>query len=101
MINPQYYKRGYVLGGMVVAVALIFLGRLLYLQVIDSSTKDKADGNALVRQTIYPSSGLIYDRNDSLIVFNQPVYDVMIIVREMRKGFDTLSFCSAMQISRE
>ncbi|MBQ7698191.1 MAG: penicillin-binding protein 2 [Paludibacteraceae bacterium] len=101
MINPQYYKRAYVLGGIVVAVALVFVGRLFYLQVIDTSTKDKADGNALVRQTIYPSRGLIYDRNDSLIVFNQPVYDVMIVVKEMRKGFDTLSFCHAMQISRE
>ena len=34
MINPQYYKRAYVLGGMVVAVALLFVGRLFYLQVI-------------------------------------------------------------------
>ena len=101
MINPQYYKRGYVFGGIVLAVALVFVCRLFYLQVIDSSTRDKADGNALVRQTVYPSRGLIYDRNDSLIVFNQPVYDVMVIVREMKKGFDTLAFCSAMQISRD
>jgi len=101
MINQQYYKRGYIIGGAVVLIALVFVCRLFYLQVIDSSTKDKADGNALVRQTIYPSRGLIYDRNDSLIVFNQPVYDVMVIVREMRKGFDTLSFCNAMQLTRK
>ena len=102
MINAQYYKRGYVLGAIVVGVALIFIGRLFYLQVIDTSTLDKSEGNALVRQTIYPSRGLIYDRNDSLIVFNQPVYDVMVVVRDMKNmGFDTLAFCNAMQISIE
>lgn len=101
MINTNYYKRAYVLGGIVVGVALIFVIRLFYLQVIDSSTKDKAEGNALVRQTIYPSRGLIYDRNDSLLVYNQPVYDIMLVVNEMKKGFDTLRFCRAMQITPE
>ncbi len=101
MISNKYYNRAYVIGGIVIAVALIFIGRLFYLQVIDSSTKDKADGNALVRQPIYPSRGLIYDRNDSLLVFNQSVYDVMVVVREMKSGFDTLSFCEALQLTRD
>ena len=101
MINSAYYKRAYVLKGIVAGVAFLFLARLFYLQVIDSSTKDKAEGNALVRQTIYPSRGLIYDRNDSLLVFNRPVYDIMLVVNEMKKGFDTLRFCSSLQITPE
>ena len=52
------------------------------MQIIDQSTKDQADNNALVRQTIYPSRGLIYDRNGELLVFNQPIYEITMTMRE-------------------
>ena len=58
-----------------VVVVLVYIIRLFYLQVIDQSTKNQADNNALVKQTIYPSRGLIYDRNGELLVFNQPIYE--------------------------
>ena len=98
MTNDRYYKRNWVISGIVIAVAVVFICRLFYLQVIDSSTKDKASKNALLNQTVYPSRGLIYDRNDSLLVFNQPVYDIMVVMREMGKDFDTLAFCTALDI---
>jgi len=103
MINDKYYNRHYVVGGIAIVIVLIYVIRLFYLQIIDQSTLDKAESNALVRQTIYPSRGLIYDRNDSLLVYNQPVYEVMLIVKEMNKKdklcFDTLSFCRALDIT--
>ena len=73
MINDRYHNRSIVLRGIVIAVASLLVLRLFYLQVIDSSKVDKADRNALYRQTIYPSRGLIYDRNGNLLVFNQSV----------------------------
>jgi len=99
MTNDRYYRRAFVMRGIVITIASILIMRLFYLQVIDKSTEDKADRNALYRQTVYPSRGLIYDRNDSLLVFNQSVYDVMLVFREMGEGFDTLGFCRALSLS--
>ena len=83
-----------------VEVVLVYIIRLFYLQIIDQSTKDQADNNALVKQTIYPSRGLIYDRNGELLVFNQPIYEITMVMREMGKDWDTTAFCQCLQISR-
>ena len=100
MINDQYYRRRYVISGIAIVIVLVYIIRLFYLQIIDQSTKDQADNNALVRQTIYPSRGLIYDRNGELLVFNQPIYEVTLTMREMGKEWDTTAFCHCLQISR-
>lgn len=93
-------KRKYVVGGFIVVIAIIYLIRLFGLQISDSKYKDYADNNAFLRKTVYPSRGLIYDRNDSLVVFNQPAYDVMMIPRDVH-DFDTLDFCNTLQITPE
>ncbi len=93
-------KRKYVIGGFIVVIVLIFIIRLFELQVCDSKYKQYADSNAFLRKTVYPSRGLIYDRNGELIVYNQPAYDVMMIPRDVQP-FDTLDFCNTLQISRE
>lgn len=99
MINDPTYKRRYVISGIAVVVVLVYIVRLFYLQVIDQSTKDQADNNALVKQTIYPSRGLIYDRNGELLVFNQPIYEVTMVMREMKQGWDTAAFCACLGIT--
>lgn len=100
MINDQNYRRRYVISGIAIVVVLVYIIRLFYLQIIDQSTKDQADNNALVKQTIYPSRGLIYDRNGELLVFNQPIYEITMVMREMGKDWDTTAFCQCLQISR-
>ena len=100
MINDQNYRRRYVISGTAIVVVLVYIIRLFYLQIIDQSTKDQADNNALVKQTIYPSRGLIYDRNGELLVFNQPIYEITMVMREMGKDWDTTTFCQCLQISR-
>ena len=93
-------KRKYVVGGFVAVLVLIFIVRLFELQVADNRYKENADSNAFLRKTVYPSRGLIYDRNGELIVYNQPAYDVMMIPRDVQP-FDTVDFCNTLQISRE
>jgi penicillin-binding protein 2 len=100
MINDLFYRRRYVISGIAIGVVLVYIMRLFYLQVIDQSTKDQADNNALVKQTIYPSRGLIYDRNGELLVFNQPIYEITMTMRDMGKDWDTTAFCHCLQISR-
>ena len=92
-------KRKWVIGGFIVVVVLIYVARLFQLQVMDSTYKANADSNAFLQKVIYPSRGLIFDRNDSLIVYNQPAYDLMLIPKDVHP-FDTVDFCSTLQITR-
>lgn len=99
MLNDQYYKRKYIIGGIATLIILVYIIRLFSLQIIDQSTKVKADKNALLRVSIYPARGLIYDRNGELLVANQPIYEVTMIVKEMTQNhFDTIGFCRALNI---
>ena len=43
--------------------AIIFVGRLISLQLISSSYKLLSDGNAVIENSIHPERGYIYDRN--------------------------------------
>ena len=100
MINDKNYNRRYVIASIAVVVVFTYIIRLFILQVIDQSTQGKAETNAQLRQTIYPSRGLIYDRNGELLVANQPIYEVTMIVKEMQSSeFDTLGFCEKLNIT--
>ena len=98
--NYNLEKRKYVIGGFIALIALIYLVRLFDLQINDSRYKQSADSNAFLKKTVYPSRGLIYDRNGELVVFNQPAYDVMLIPRDVQP-FDTLDFCATLNITPE
>lgn len=93
-------KRKYVVGGFIVLIVLIYIVRLFDLQVMDDRYKGFADSNAFMRKTLYPSRGMIRDRNEKLIVYNQPAYDVMLIPRNVTP-FDTADFCRTLEITRE
>lgn len=93
-------NRRYVISGAVVLLVLIFIIRLFFLQIVDNDYKAWADSNAFLKKTIYPSRGIIYDRNGHLLVYNQPDYDVMLIMREVQP-FDTLDFCRILDITKE
>ena len=93
-------KRKLIIGGFIVAIVLIYIVRLVQLQVLDNTYKANADSNAFMENVLYPSRGLIYDRNDSLVVYNTPEYDLMMIPKDVMP-FDTIDFCNTLQISRE
>ncbi|MFA5301466.1 MAG: penicillin-binding transpeptidase domain-containing protein [Bacteroidales bacterium] len=79
---------------------LILLGRLVFLQLVNKEYKVTASNNVLRYEIIYPSRGLIYDRNGDIMVGNQSAYDLMITPREL-EPFDTTGFCSIFHLSRE
>ena len=72
-------------------IVCIYIIRLLGLQVMDSRYKEVADSNAFMRKTLYPSRGMIRDRNDKLVVYNQPAYDVMMIPKTYRHSTPSTS----------
>lgn len=93
-------KRKYVIASLVCVITIIYIIRLFNLQIGDSTYKDSAESNAFLRKIIYPARGLVYDRNDNLVIFNQPAYDVMLVPRDVGQ-FDTLSLCSILGITRD
>jgi penicillin-binding protein 2 len=84
----------------VCVVMFIYIVRLFILQITNSDYKLSADSNAFLNETLYPSRGLMHDRNGRLLVYNQPTYDVMFVPREV-EPFDTLDLCKILNISIE
>ncbi len=94
-------KRSGLLTVLIVLIALIFIGRLFYLQVLNNSYSVPALNSSAVKVTYdYPERGYVYDRNGVLLVANQLSYDIMVIPREV-KPLDTLDFCGLLKITKE
>ena len=98
--NYELEKRKYIIGGGFGILIVIYVIRLFTLQVLDQNYKEFADSNAFLKKTLYPSRGMIYDRNGELLVFNQPAYDLMLVMREVQP-FDTLDLCNTINITKE
>ncbi|MDR1746144.1 MAG: penicillin-binding protein 2 [Tannerella sp.] len=86
--------------GVMISVLLVFVIRLFFLQIVSGNYKEWADSNAFLKKMLYPARGVIYDRNNKLLVYNQPAYDIMLIMREIQP-FDTLDFCRTTGITKE
>ena len=81
-------------------VSIILLVRLFMIQVVDDSFMKRAESNAIQRIVDHPYRGLVYDRNGKLLVFNNPIFDVMVVPKEFKVG-DTTRFCELFKISKE
>lgn len=101
MKDYELEKRRYVIAGVAIAIVTIYIIRLFTLQIMSDDYKKNADSNAFLKKVEFPSRGIIYDRNDKTLVFNQPSYDIMVIVNELRSRLDTLELCKALNITRE
>jgi penicillin-binding protein 2 len=93
----QYENRTYIIGGFFGLVILIFIIRLFSIQVLDDSFKTSSENNVIRKQTDYPRRGLIYDRNNELIVYNEAAYELMITPKQATK-LDTGLICSLLKI---
>lgn len=96
----QYENRKYTVSAIIIVVAVVFIVKLFFIQVLDTKYKVSAENNSQRHMTEYPARGLIYDRNGELMVYNQAAYDLMLIPREMA-AFDTLDLCNILEISKQ
>jgi penicillin-binding protein 2 len=97
MYKKNYSSRKYVIISIFVFVALLFLIKLYFLQISDNKYSTSANNLVLRTITEYPQRGKIYDRNGKLIVYNDAVYDLMVIPRQVT-NIDTAEFCSLLGI---
>jgi len=94
-----FSKRKLIILGLFFGIGIIFILRLFYLQNIDKTYKQFAANQVMRKITLYPARGFVYDRNNQLMVYNKPAYDLMVIPREV-KPFDTTELCRIIQIDR-
>ena len=93
----NYGNRQYIIGGFFLLIGLIFIVRLFSIQVIDDTYKTSSENNVIRKQIEYPGRGLIYDRNKTLLVYNEASYDLMVTPREA-KNIDTTLLCKILNI---
>ena len=79
-------------------VAIAFTVRLVELQLINSNYKSLSENNAVLENPVFPDRGFIYDRNNKILVANQPGYDLMVIP-ENTEEFDTLEIINLLDLS--
>ncbi|MGB0176206.1 MAG: penicillin-binding protein 2 [Owenweeksia sp.] len=91
-------ERKYLFFFFFIALALIFLARLFYIQVVRDDYKLSAENNVIRIEKVYPGRGFIYDRNHKLLVGNQSAYDLMVTPMKV-KDLDTALFCRLVNIS--
>jgi penicillin-binding protein 2 len=96
----NFESRKYVLIASVLFIAVVFLLRLFWIQVVDDKWKATAANMAERKITDYPARGFIYDRKERLLVANTPVYDLMAVPREV-KAFDTTAFAKLIGINEQ
>jgi penicillin-binding protein 2 len=95
----SFFARKFVVQGIFIAIIAILLIRLFYIQVISDKYILSAENNVIRRLPIYPARGVILDRYEKILVQNEPVYDLMVIPREVN-SFDTLEFCKLIGIDK-
>jgi len=98
--NYELDNRRFVIAGVAIVIVAVYIIRLFTLQLMSDDYKKNADSNAFLKKIDYPSRGVITDRNGKLLVYNQPSYDIMVVMNEAKDHLDTMDFCNAIGISR-
>ena len=101
MKDFEFDKRRLVIGGVAIFIVTVYLIRLFTLQLLSDDYKKNADSNAFLKKIEYPSRGAISDRHGRLLVYNQPAYDIMVVMNEEKGRLDTMEFCNALGITKE
>ena len=84
---------------LIIFVSITFVARLFYLQIYNSKPYSIYEDNAIGKVYTYPKRGYIYDRNNKLLVSNQPSYDIM-ITPGLVGHMDTTEFCELLKIDK-
>lgn len=97
---PKFNQsRKNVIVGMVLAVGLIIIVRLLSLQVIETKYSVLADEQGRFRKVVYPDRGILFDRKGRAILRNTIIYDLMVTPSKIKAmNMDTADFCRILNI---
>lgn len=93
----HYDNRKFIIGGLILTIIIVFIIRLFSIQVVDDSYKTSSDNNVIRKEIDYPGRGLIFDRNNELIVYNEAAYDLLVTPNQLT-SIDTALICRLLKI---
>ena len=96
----EYNERKKIIAILFSLGAAILLVNLFHIQIIDKRYRSQAQNSTLTKRSISPPRGIIYDRNDQLVVINEPTYGLDIIYNEVSEDFDLDLFCSLLNLTK-
>lgn len=94
--ETRHYTIVWIMG----VIFLLFVFRLMMVQVLDGGYRELAQQNALRRVKAYAPRGVIFDRNGKKIVVNRPIYDLMVVPGELPQPLDTAELARLLQVTR-
>ncbi len=97
----HFENRKYIFYYTIVLVACVMIFRAAQLQLFSTKYKDQAQRTTLEKSVIYPSRGIIFDRNGKTLVYNKPIFVIYATYRKINPKMDTLLFCSLLNIDKE
>ena len=74
---------------VVLIISGLLIIKLFDLQIINNNSSDFLERASIQKIYEFPERGYIYDRNNKLIVSNEPYYDLMIIPRDVELNDST------------
>ena len=97
-VKDSNQKRQFIIIGVFIFAAVVLLGRAVQLQLLSSAYRLRADAISIEKNILYPSRGVIYDRNNNLMVYNNALYDLMVTYKQVDKKMDTAKFCRLLDM---
>ncbi|MEM1328222.1 MAG: penicillin-binding protein 2 [Bacteroidota bacterium] len=79
---------------------IVLIGKAFQLQVSSDSFKQAARNTTVEEKIIYPARGVVYDRDTNLLIYNIPIYDLMVNYNKIEEGMDTVKFCQLLGIDK-
>lgn len=100
-MSDTYQTREVVIQGMFLFAAILLIFKAMQLQIFDASIQNKAETSAIGKKVVYPSRGLIYDREGRLLTQNDPIFDLMVTYNQVDTKMDTAYFCEILGINKK
>ncbi len=73
---------------------------MYYLQIYTDKYILNAFNTSIKQETIIPERGLIFDRNEKLLVFNKSIYELIVIPVLIEDNFNVIEFCNLIGIKK-
>ncbi len=81
--------------------AISLIGRAAQIQILGKSVLVATNKSYISKKTLYPSRGLIRDRDDKVLVYNIPIYDLHVTYNHVSPDIDTVLFCDLLEIDEK
>ena len=95
----KFNRKNKLIIGLCTAAAILIM-KLFSIQIIEDKYKMDAENNSMVYSIIYPTRGIIHDRNEKILVGNKVAYDLLVTPREVEE-FDTLALSKVLDVTPE